>query len=808
LDTNLQYSTTYYYQVWAYNAATNSPLSNIASFTTPSAPNTNNLTVSIVSPTANEDWSNSVFTVSGQASDNMGVAEVYYSLNGSGWTNASTGNGWTNWTANLTLTPGTNTIAAYAVDTSDNVSATDSVSFVYVLTAPLTVLTNGNGMVSPNYNGDLLQIGQSYSMTASAAAGFAFTGWTGSLTTNGATLKFTMASNLTFTANFVDTTKPVVSIVSPTANEDWSNSVFTVTGTVKDNVPVSNVFYSLNSSGWTNASTGNGWTNWTANLTLTPGTNTIAAYAVDTSDNVSATDNVSFVYVLATPSTAPLTVLITGNGTVSPNYNGVMLHVGVNYEMSAQAGSGFAFTNWTGSLTTNHTKLKFKMSPNLTFKANFVDMRKPTVGIVSPKANEKWSNSVFTVSGKADDNVAVANVYYSLNGSGWTNASFGNGWTNWTANLTLVPGTNTIAAYSVATSGNVSTTNKVNFLYVVPEPLNVQVNGLWPAGGVAVIPGKVSPTYNGAMLDVGVNYEMSAKAESGFAFTNWTGSWTTNEAKLRFRMTTNLTFTANFVDVQKPTVSIVSPKANEKWSNSVFTVSGKAGDNVAVSNVLISLNNGAWTRATLSNGGSNWTANLTLIPGPNTIAAYAVDTSGNVSATDKVSFVYVLTAPLTVLINGNGTVSPNYNGAQLQIGENYSMTARAKAGFGFTNWTGSWTTNGATLKFTMASNLTFTANFVTKISPRFQPQLSKSQLSVQILPPEISDLSVGQGMATISFESTTGLLYTLESKDSLTDTNWTTLPVSIIGTGGGVSLTDSNAPPACRFYRVRAQAAP
>jgi uncharacterized repeat protein (TIGR02543 family) len=726
LDTNLQYSTTYYYQVWAYNAATNSPLSNIASFTTPSAPNTNNLTVSIVSPTANEDWSNSVFTVSGQASDNMGVAEVYYSLNGSGWTNASTGNGWTNWTANLTLTPGTNTIAAYAVDTSDNVSATDSVSFVYVLTAPLTVLTNGNGMVSPNYNGDLLQIGQSYSMTASAAAGFAFTGWTGSLTTNGATLKFTMASNLTFTANFVDTTKPVVSIVSPTANEDWSNSVFTVTGTVKDNVPVSNVFYSLNSSGWTNASTGNGWTNWTANLTLTPGTNTIAAYAVDTSDNVSATDNVSFVYVLATPSTAPLTVLITGNGTVSPNYNGVMLHVGVNYEMSAQAGSGFAFTNWTGSLTTNHTKLKFKMSPNLTFKANFVDMRKPTVGIVSPKANEKWSNSVFTVSGKADDNVAVANVYYSLNGSGWTNASFGNGWTNWTANLTLVPGTNTIAAYSVATSGNVSTTNKVNFLYVVPEPLNVQVNGLWPAGGVAVIPGKVSPTYNGAMLDVGVNYEMSAKAESGFAFTNWTGSWTTNEAKLRFRMTTNLTFTANFVDVQKPTVSIVSPKANEKWSNSVFTVSGKAGDNVAVSNVLISLNNGAWTRATLSNGGSNWTANLTLIPGPNTIAAYAVDTSGNVSATRKVSFIYVSIAPAIV----------------------------------------------------------------------------------RILPPEISDLSVDQGMATISFESTTGLLYTLESKDSLTDTHWTALPVSIIGTGGGVSLTDSNAPPACRFYRVRAQAAP
>jgi hypothetical protein len=76
------------------------------------------------------------------------------------------------------------------------------------------------------------------------------------------------------------------------------------------------------------------------------------------------------------------------------------------------------------------------------------------------------------------------------------------------------------------------------------------------------------------------------------------------------------------------------------------------------------------------------------------------------------------------------------------------------------------------------------------------------------MPPDISDLSVAQGMATISFENATGLLYTLECKDSLSDTNWTALPVSIIGTGDSVSLTDSNAPPACRFYRVRAQTAP
>ena len=58
------------------------------------------------------------FTVTGKAGDNVAVGAVYYSLNGSGWTAATTGNNWTNWTANLTLTPGTNTVQAYAVDTS------------------------------------------------------------------------------------------------------------------------------------------------------------------------------------------------------------------------------------------------------------------------------------------------------------------------------------------------------------------------------------------------------------------------------------------------------------------------------------------------------------------------------------------------------------------------------------------------------------------------------------------------------------------------------------------------------------------
>ena len=41
----------------------------------------------------------------------------------------------------------------------------------------------------------------------------------------------------------------------------------------------------------------------------------------------------------------------------------------------------------------------------------------------------------------ATDDLCVASVYYQLNGATWTSASSTNGFTNWTANATLAPGT-------------------------------------------------------------------------------------------------------------------------------------------------------------------------------------------------------------------------------------------------------------------------------------------------------------------------------------------------------------------------------
>jgi len=87
---------------------------------------------------------------------------------------------------------------------------------VFVLKDQLLVQTTGKGRLSPNYSNAMLKIGQLYAMKATAAAGYLFanwivsTNWVGGVTTNNATVRFVMQSNLTLCANFV--TNPFIGL--------------------------------------------------------------------------------------------------------------------------------------------------------------------------------------------------------------------------------------------------------------------------------------------------------------------------------------------------------------------------------------------------------------------------------------------------------------------------------------------------------------------------------------------------------------------------------------------------------------------
>ena len=591
---------------------------------------------------------------------------------------------------------------------------------------------------------------------------------------------------------------PTLAIIAPPAGLAVSNANYTITGTATDTVAVVTVFYALNNSGWTPATTANDWTNWTAAVNLIPGTNMIAAYAVDPFGFYSPTSSVSMDYVLNTL----LTVQTNGHGTISPNYNGAALPIGQSFTMTATASPGYGFAGWTGSSTTNGATLAFVMASNLTFTANFVFVTNPTLTVTAPVSGQRWSNAVFTVTGTARDNLQVSNVVCQVNGGAWSNAVSANVWTNWTAAVNLIPGTNTVTAYAVDTTGYVSTTNSVSFQYVATNQLQIRASGL----------GTVSPNYSNAWLEIGRNYSITSAPAAGFVFnnwvisTNWIGGTTTSTTNLQFMMASNLTLQVNFWDTIKPTVNITNLTAGQRISNGVFTVKGTASDNWQMSNVVCQLNGGAWSNAATANVWTNWTAAVNLIPGTNTVAAYAVDTSGNVSTTNRVSFQFVATNQLQIRANGLGTVSPNYSNVWLEIGRNYSITSTPASGFvstnwvASTNWIGGTTTSKTNLTFMMASNLTLLVNFADVIKPTNKITAPASgQHMTNALATVVGTASDNWKVAGVWYQLNNGSWNATTTTNGWT--NWTTTVELITGTntvkayamdwGGNLSTTNS-----------------
>ena len=110
-------------------------------------------------------------------------------------------------------------------------------------------------------------------------------------------------------------------------------------------------------------------------------------------------------------------------------------------------------------------------------------------------------------------------------------------------------------------------------------------------------------------------------------------------------------------------------------------------------------------------------SNLLAISGAltNDAGNYAVvvaNSSGSV--TSQVAVLTVtnpLYATLTVQIIGSGSVSPNYDGQSLTIGNTYTITATPGPGYVFSRWTGSLYSTEAALTFVMQNNFLLQANF-------------------------------------------------------------------------------------------------
>jgi hypothetical protein len=406
-----------------------------------------------------------------------------------------------------------------------------------------------------------------------------FSNWIGAV--NNPTNKVTtivMTSNKTIRANFTDIGRPTVAIIAPTALQKvyGTNGDFTVRGMATDNLALSNVMVKVNSRSFVPASTTtNGLKSWTLPVVLSKGTNTIAAYSVDATGNNSATVTVKCVYT----ETGALNITTNGPGKVTVAPTGPLL-LGKTYTLTAAAGTGSVFTNWTGDVvigspTSKVVKVTLDDSnKTATVRANFTDTAKPTVVITYPANNAKvMTNGLVIIRGTAADNHVLKQVKYQLYNGTWMNAVSTNGlFKTWTADYVPVAGLNTSLVYSVDMQGNRSAISTVVFTYIPGAVLTVQTNT--SAGGT------ITPSLNGKVLQIGSTNTMTAAAKAKYVFTDWTagvgGSLVTTGKVVKFVITNDMVLTANFrsllprdavADVLAAPQTIVVDGSSKDWTD-------------------------------------------------------------------------------------------------------------------------------------------------------------------------------------------------------------------------------------------------
>jgi uncharacterized repeat protein (TIGR03803 family) len=567
---------------------------------------------------------------------------------------------------------------------------------------------------------------------------------------------------LTSSVTVLTVDPPGISILSPTPNARTNSPVFAGTAT---NAPlltnispsevrltsviysITNLFNGSNITGLAPVTSGaGGVSNWTFAVTPFAGSNILSVQCEDISGNLSPVASQPFFYEVP----ARLSVLTTGSGTGTFSItNGAMLNLGQSYSNTASPVSS-VFSNWNvGGVISYNPTVPFVMQSNLVLKADFMAQQLPGVAISSPTANARIASPLFKgtattsplLSGANPNNIRLTNVvYWFTNAAGSVSTGLasltgGASVSNWTITATPSPGTNILAVRSEDISGGLSPIVSGTFFYEVPSRFTLLTagsgNGAFTA--TASVAGDTLPT-NGAMLNLSENYTITAIPDQFSTFSKWTGSANSSAPTLSFVMQSGFALTAVFVAIP-PVVAITSPAPNLRTAAPVFN--GTASGHLRLTNVSYSLA-GSFTGSALNGSAvltaragtmSNWSFAAVPAPGTNTLTVRCVDVAGNVSVPVSSAFFYEVAAKLGVVQagTGNGTLTGAAsvpgdivpaNGAMLNLGEGYTITAVPDQFSLFSNWvSAAGVAATPVLPFVMQSNLVLTVSFVSNYFP-------------------------------------------------------------------------------------------
>ncbi len=369
-------------------------------------------------------------------------------------------------------------------------------------------------------------------------------------------------------------------------------------------------------------------------------------------------------------------VTIDGGGSVQKTPDLANYPENAVVELNAVADPGWIFTGWDGDLSGATTPQNVTMTEDKAVTARFLPAVQVTTNVTAGQGQIQLDPPGGTYPlGTAVELTAVGNP-------GWKLDQWGGGLAGQTDNPLIL----TVNADILATA---------SFVEEAYE-LNVAVVG---EGSAAITPEKLTYKYNDAV-------KIDATADTGFAFTGWSGDIVSPDNPLLFNITgtTNLTATFSPLDDYELNVTVVGQGTVAKNPNQPLYQTGQQ--------VVLTATGAPGWRFT------GWSGDVTGATSPVQIL---------ITSDKEVTATFVQEGfPVDISTVGDGSVTKTPNKSVYGAGEQVTLQATAEPGWRFSGWGGDLTgmTNPTTITVNGETEIvaTFLATGPFKITKTVQGQ--------------------------------------------------------------------------------------
>ena len=548
-----------------------------------------------------------------------------------------------NWTENNNVVS-TNANYTFTVNNSRNLVA----HFTAIPLPTYNVSVTANPANGGNVTGEgAYEEGQSCTVTATPSTNYTFNNWTenGNEVSTDDNFTFIVNAEHNLVANFtyIPPTYSISVSANPTNGGNVAGGGTYTEGETCTITATPNTNYTFN--------------NWTENGEVI---SSDANYTFTVNENHSFVANFTYIpptYTVSVSANPTNGGSVTGGGTYTE---------GESCTITATPNTNYTFANWTenGTVVSTNASYTFTVNENHTLVANFTYV--PPTYTISVSANPTNGGTV------TGGGTYIEGVSCTVTATPNTNYTF----TNWTENGTVV---STNASYTFTVNENHSLV--ANFTYV-PPTYTVSVSANPTNGGNVTGDG----TYTEGQICT-----ITATANSGFTFINWTenGSYVSSDANYTFTVNSNRNLVAHFTENPLPTytINVAANPAN------AGTVIGNGTYQEGQSCTVTAMPVVGYTFV-------NWTENEVEVS-TNSSYTFTVNANRNLVANFTLIPVPTYTISISASPANGGSVS---GGGTFEQGETCTVSAIANSGYTFESWTENGTVVSPNASYTFTVN--------------------------------------------------------------------------------------------------------